>query len=210
VVVQLFLVMMAVASAKEPLIAGRAAIRVLKHHKVAEPIFDAASFRTKELFATAIWATGGLSVRSGFVHGKVLCWGRLSYNAWRSRGQRLPSLVLSFVMDTISRTSVHKRTPMRFLVDGLQVWASYLDGNNNGPFGVRFLWTEDALDCGPQKHITDDGGYTYRKYDSYLMPGDGTTDMRTVALETDPDKLNRLQRIWVVYQQRLDETVFSV
>ncbi len=75
VVVQLFLVMMAVASAKEPLIAGRAAIRVLKHHKVAEPIFDAASFRTKELFATAIRATGGLSVRSGFVHGKILCWG---------------------------------------------------------------------------------------------------------------------------------------
>ena len=42
------------------------------------------------------------------------------------------------------------------------------------------------------------------------MPGDGTMDMRTVALETDPDILNRLQRIWVVYQQRLDETVFSV
>jgi hypothetical protein len=73
---QLFLVMLAVASAKEPLIGGRAAIRVLKHHKVAEPIFDAASFRTKELFATAIRATGGLSVRSGFVHGKILCWGR--------------------------------------------------------------------------------------------------------------------------------------
>jgi hypothetical protein len=70
VVVQLFLVMMAVASAKEPPIAGRAAIRALKHHKVAEPIFDAASFRTKELFATAVRATGGLSVRSSFLHGK--------------------------------------------------------------------------------------------------------------------------------------------
>jgi len=68
--VQLFLVMMAVASAKEPLIAGRAAIRVLKHHKVAEPIFDAASFRTKELFATTIRATGVLSARSSFLHGK--------------------------------------------------------------------------------------------------------------------------------------------
>ena len=100
--VQLFLVMMAVASAKEPLIAGRAAIRVLKHHKVAEPIFDAASFRTKELVATTIRATGGLSARSGFVHGKILRWGRLSYNAWRSHGQRyhadlalrLPQLVV--------------------------------------------------------------------------------------------------------------------
>ena len=69
-VVQLFLVMMAVASAKEPPIADRTAIRVLKQHKVTEPIFDAASFRTKELFATAIRATGGLSVRSSFLHGK--------------------------------------------------------------------------------------------------------------------------------------------
>jgi hypothetical protein len=94
---QFFLVVMAVASAKKPLIAGRAAIRVLKHHKVAKPIFDAGSFRTEELFATAIRATGGLSVRSGFVHGKILCWGRLSYNAWRSHGQRLPSFVLGFV-----------------------------------------------------------------------------------------------------------------
>jgi hypothetical protein len=122
----------------------------------------------------------------------------------------LRGFVLSFVMDSIIKTPVHKRTPMRFLVDGLQVWASYLDENNNGPFGVRFLWKEDALDCGPQKHITDDGGYTYRKYDSYLMPGDSSTDMRTVALETDPEKLKRLQRIWVVYQQKLGETVLSV
>ena len=66
----MFVVMMAVASAKEPLIAGRAAIRVLKHHKMAEPIFDAASFRTKEFFATTIRATGGLSVGSRFLHGK--------------------------------------------------------------------------------------------------------------------------------------------
>ena len=209
-VVQLFLVMMAVDGTKEATIAGRAAIGVLKQHMAQEPIFDADSSRTEELFAATMGTTRDLSLRSGFVHGKILCWGRLSYNAWRSHGQRLPSFVLSFVMDTISRTSVHKRTPMRFLVDGLQVWASYLDEDNNGPFGVRFLWTEDALDCGPQKHITDDGGHTYRRYDSCLMPGDGTIDMRTAALETDPDKLNRLQRIWVVYQQRLDETVFSV
>ena len=91
VVVQLFLVMMAMTEAKEPLIAGRAAIRVLKHHKVAKPIFDAGSFRTEKLFATAIGTTGGLSVRSSFLHGKSSAGGRLSYNAWRSHGQRLAS-----------------------------------------------------------------------------------------------------------------------
>src|SRR5258707_99852 len=85
-VVQLFLVMMAMTEAKEPLIAGRAAIRVLKHHKVAKPIFDAGSFRTEKLFATAIGTAGGLSVRSSFLHGKSSAGGRLSYNAWRSHG----------------------------------------------------------------------------------------------------------------------------
>jgi len=70
VVAQLFLVIMAVASAKEPPIAGRAAIRALQHHKVPEPIFDAASFRTKELFTAAVRAPGGLSVGSSFLHGK--------------------------------------------------------------------------------------------------------------------------------------------
>src|SRR6266436_2661511 len=79
VVVLMFSVMMAVAGAKEPQIAGRAAIRVLKQHMVKEPIFEAASSRSKELFAAAIGTTRDLSLRSGFVHGKTLCWGRLFY-----------------------------------------------------------------------------------------------------------------------------------
>jgi len=83
VVVQLFLVMMAMTEAKEPLIAGRAAIRVLKQHIAKEPIFGTASPRTEELFATAMGTTRDLSLRSGFVHGKILCWRRLCYNVYR-------------------------------------------------------------------------------------------------------------------------------
>jgi len=79
VVVLMFSVMMAVAGAKEPQIAGRAAIRVLKQHMVKEPIFEAASSRSKELFAAAIGTTRDLSLRSGFVHGKTLYWGPLFY-----------------------------------------------------------------------------------------------------------------------------------
>src|SRR5258708_32893984 len=78
-VVPMFCVMMAVAGAKEPQIAGLAAIRVLKQHMVKEPIFEAASSRSKELFAAAIGTTRDLSLRSGFVHGKTLCWGPLFY-----------------------------------------------------------------------------------------------------------------------------------
>jgi hypothetical protein len=72
--------MMAVAGAKEPPIAGRAAIRVLKQHMVKEPIFEAASSRPVGLFATAIGTTRDLSLKSGFVHGRTFCWGRLCYN----------------------------------------------------------------------------------------------------------------------------------
>ena len=79
-VVQVLFVMMAVSGAKEPPIAGRASIRVLKQQKVTEPIFDAAPSRTEELFATAIGTARALSVRSGFPHGKILFWGLIFYN----------------------------------------------------------------------------------------------------------------------------------
>ena len=65
-----FPVMMAVSGVKEPLIAGRAAIGVLKQHMAQEPIFDADSSRTEELFAATMGTTRDLSLRSGFVHGK--------------------------------------------------------------------------------------------------------------------------------------------
>ena len=46
---------------------------------VKEPIFEAASSRSKELFTAAIGTTRDSSLRSGFVHGKTLCWGPLFY-----------------------------------------------------------------------------------------------------------------------------------
>jgi hypothetical protein len=76
-VVQLVPAMMELAGAKEPHIAGRAAIRVLKRDMVKEPIFEAASSRSEELFTVAIGTTRDLSLRSGSVHGKILCWWRL-------------------------------------------------------------------------------------------------------------------------------------
>jgi hypothetical protein len=81
VVVHLFPVLMTVAGAKEPPIACRAAIGVLKQHVVNEPIFEAASSRTKELFATAMRTTMYVSLRSDFIHGEHLCWGAVCYNA---------------------------------------------------------------------------------------------------------------------------------
>jgi hypothetical protein len=55
--VQFVPAMMEVAGAKEPPIAGRAAIRVLKQHMVKEPILEAGSSRTAEFPATAIGTT---------------------------------------------------------------------------------------------------------------------------------------------------------
>ena len=75
VAVHLFPVVMAVAEAKEPRIAGRTAIRVLKQHMVKEPIFEAAFSRMEEFFATAIGTTRDSSLRSGFVHGEFLLLG---------------------------------------------------------------------------------------------------------------------------------------
>lgn len=78
-------VMMDVAGAKEPRIAVRAAIRVLKQHMVKEPVFEAASFRPEELFAAAIGTPRDLGL-GRFAHRKILCWGRLCYNgSWSNR-----------------------------------------------------------------------------------------------------------------------------
>jgi hypothetical protein len=68
---QLAPAMMGAAGKKEPPIAVSAAIRVLKQHMVKEPIFEAASFRSEELFAAAIGTTRDLSLGSGFVHRKI-------------------------------------------------------------------------------------------------------------------------------------------
>ena len=106
---------------------------------------------------------------------------------------------------TIVRTQLQKRTPLHFLVDGLQVWATYLDAKHNGPFGVRFMWMEDQYSCSPLQHITRDEGKTYHQFESYLMPHSGSLDMHITVQETDPERLNRLQRIWVAYQQKLTQ-----
>jgi hypothetical protein len=92
VMLRLFVLMMPVAEAKEPSIAGSAAIRVLKQHMAKEPIFGTGSSRTEELFATAIGTTRDLSLRSGFVHEKILDWEVLSYN---DRGLVISSTSLS-------------------------------------------------------------------------------------------------------------------
>ena len=74
-VVLVFPVAMAEAGVKEPPIAGRAAIRVLKQHMVKEPVFEAASSRPVELFAAAIGTTRDLCLKSGFIHVESLLLG---------------------------------------------------------------------------------------------------------------------------------------
>jgi len=113
-------------------------------------------------------------------------------------------------MDDCTNTRVQKRAPLHFMVDGLQVWVSYLDENENGPFGVDINWMEDRYAVSPLEHITDDGGYSFSQVEnSILLNGEGV-HKRRVALETDPEKLSRLQSIWIEYQKKLGETVFSV
>jgi hypothetical protein len=113
-------------------------------------------------------------------------------------------------MNTTIKTPVHKRDPLHFLVDGLQVWVSYLDANDTGPFGVKLQWMEDKYACSPLEHITEDGGYSYHQVKNLMMMDGEGIDKRMEDLEIDPEKLNRLQKIWVEYQKNLGEEVFSV
>jgi hypothetical protein len=83
-----------------------------------------------------------------------------------------------------------------------------VDENENGPLGVIFKWMEGPNDSDALRHITEDGGFTYQQYSSYIA--EVGVEVHKGALETDPDRLVRLHRISVAYQQELGETVFSV
>jgi hypothetical protein len=48
--------------------------------------------------------------------------------------------------------------------------------------------------CSPLEHITMDSGHSYQQVENYMMLSG--TDKRMVALETEPEKLNRLQNIF--------------
>lgn len=112
--------------------------------------------------------------------------------------------------DTIVRTRVHKRSPLHFLVNGLEVRVSYLDQDGNGPFGVQFTWRPHTNTCNWLQHITEDGGYTYLQLGSSLVLGGDGVENRALVRETDPEKLEALQKNWTEYQKALRETVFSV
>jgi hypothetical protein len=105
--------MMAVTGEKEPPIAGRAAIWVLKQHVVKQPIFEAASSRTEEVLATAMGTTRDLSLRSGFVHGRILCWGRLCYIVKRPEWKRKLSLESNAHLKELSGHPTHQEFEAR-------------------------------------------------------------------------------------------------
>ena len=116
-VVLVFSVMMAVVGAKESQIAGRAAIGVLRQQMVTEPISEAVSSRSAELFAAAIGTTRYLSLRSGFVHGAILYWGCLYYDGqqkkWKPSRAALRGLLSSkFALEPGVSPGKRNRTPL--------------------------------------------------------------------------------------------------
>lgn len=114
--------------------------------------------------------------------------------------------LLKSVMNTITRTSLQKRSSSHFLVDGLQVWAARLDTTTGEPYGVRFMWMESPYSCSPEHHITRDGGNSYAPFESFIGENCGL-DMRISQFESNREKLDRLDRIWdeFVKQERAED-----
>jgi hypothetical protein len=107
-------------------------------------------------------------------------------------------------MDTIMRTPVRKHRTLHFLVDGVQVWASYLDVEGDGPYGVDFKWMAHKYDVTPLEHVTRDEGQTYQQVENFIFHGGEGVEKRPGVTETDPEKLKALQRIWTAYHQELE------
>lgn len=100
---------------------------------------------------------------------------------------------------------MRKHSTLHFLADGLQVWASYLDKKEGGPFGVMFKWMAHKYDVTPFEHVTQDDGHTYQQAESFIFLGDGV-EKRLGLTETDPEKLKALRIIWAAYHQELERS----
>src|SRR5207245_9165733 len=95
-------------------------------------------------------------------------------------------------MYDLIRTPVRKHSTLHFLVDGLQVWASYLDKKEDGSFGVMFKWMAHKYDGTPLEHVTRDEGRTYQQAENYML-GDGV-EKRIGLTEKDRQKIEALKR----------------
>ena len=88
------------------------------------------------------------------------------------------------------------------MVDGLQVWASCLDAAGNAPFGLMFKWMGHKYAVTPFEHITQDGGCSYQRTETFLCR-DGGLEKRLGVTETDPEQIKVLERIWAEYHQEI-------
>ena len=132
--VLVFSVVMAEAGVKEPPIASRAAIRILRQHMVKEPIFEAASSRPVEFFATAMGTTRGLRLKGGFVHGE-------------------PSAGDGYVTTSSGRTGSVVREPLRGSLSSELHWNLVVSPGKRiikgRPFGVGFDRSHQHLQGAP-------------------------------------------------------------
>ncbi len=112
---------------------------------------------------------------------------------------------------TIIRTPAHKEQERTLRLDNRPARACYIVENATGQrMGVRFIWLDGPWACSPDVHFTDDGGRTYKRVSSSLLPPDFKMDQQIGEIETDPEKLSSLQRLMLAYKESLDEPVFSV
>lgn len=112
---------------------------------------------------------------------------------------------------TIIRTPAHNEAERTLRDENRPAWGCFFVEDATGDcMGVRIIWLDGPWACSPDEHFTDDGGYTYKRMSSSLLPPDWTMDKRVGEVETDPEKLSSLQRLIVAYQESLGGPVFSV
>jgi len=112
---------------------------------------------------------------------------------------------------TIIRTRAHKEEERTFCHENRPAWGCFfVEDATADCMGIRLTWLDGPYACSPDEHFTDNGGCTFKRVSSSLLPPDWTMDKQIGEIETDPDKLSTLEKLMVAYQESLGGPVFSV
>jgi hypothetical protein len=108
------------------------------------------------------------------------------------------------------RERVRKEGERGFIFAKQPAWGClFVSDDTSGVIvGARLKWFDGPWASSPEEHLTDDGGITFKRVTSSLLPPDWVMNKDIGEIETDPEKLLELPKVWAAYREALGGAVF--
>jgi hypothetical protein len=111
---------------------------------------------------------------------------------------------------SITRERVRKEGERSFTYAKRPAWGClFVSDDTSGVIvGARLKWFDGPWSSSPEEHLTDDGGITFKRVTSSLLPPDWLMNKDIGEIETDPEKLLELPKVWAAYREAFGGPVF--